>query len=61
MRCPQCRKEISRENNPYFPFCSERCRLVDLDKWLSGDYAIPGRDGEYQPPEVQKKDSEDKD
>ena len=25
-----------------FPFCSERCRLVDLHKWLSGRYAVPG-------------------
>ena len=25
-----------------FPFCSERCRLVDLHKWLSGRYSVPG-------------------
>jgi endogenous inhibitor of DNA gyrase (YacG/DUF329 family) len=25
-----------------FPFCSERCKLADLGKWLDGDYAIPG-------------------
>jgi endogenous inhibitor of DNA gyrase (YacG/DUF329 family) len=27
---------------PDFPFCSERCRLVDLHKWLSGAYVVPG-------------------
>jgi uncharacterized protein len=60
MRCPQCRKETSKQDNPFFPFCSERCKLVDLDKWLSGDYLIPGRDGEFQPPEKPNSDSEDK-
>ncbi|MBI2821251.1 MAG: DNA gyrase inhibitor YacG [Acidobacteria bacterium] len=62
MRCAHCRSEISREGNPFFPFCSERCRLIDLDKWLSGDYVVPGRDGEYQPADDQlldRKDSED--
>ncbi len=29
------------EGNPYRPFCSERCRLVDLGKWLNEDYRIP--------------------
>jgi endogenous inhibitor of DNA gyrase (YacG/DUF329 family) len=43
-RCPQCRKavETDPERRPKdFPFCSERCRLLDLNKWLSGDYRIP--------------------
>ncbi|MBI4456018.1 MAG: DNA gyrase inhibitor YacG [Acidobacteria bacterium] len=48
MRCAYCGKEISKENNPFFPFCSERCQLIDLDKWLSGDYVVPGKDGEYR-------------
>lgn len=44
-RCPTCRKpvETDRERRPKeFPFCSERCRLVDLHKWLSGSYVVPG-------------------
>ncbi len=40
-RCPICRKEVEREQ-PDFPFCSERCRLIDLGKWAAGDYAVPG-------------------
>lgn len=28
-------------NAPYFPFCSKRCRLVDLGAWLDGDYRVP--------------------
>jgi endogenous inhibitor of DNA gyrase (YacG/DUF329 family) len=30
------------ENNPYRPFCSERCKLIDLGAWLGEQYRIPG-------------------
>ncbi|HZQ91111.1 MAG TPA: DNA gyrase inhibitor YacG [Terriglobales bacterium] len=39
LRCPTCRKIVLR-SEPGFPFCSERCRLVDLGKWASGGYVI---------------------
>jgi endogenous inhibitor of DNA gyrase (YacG/DUF329 family) len=39
LRCPTCRKLVAR-NEPEFPFCSERCRLIDLGKWASGKYVI---------------------
>ncbi len=40
-KCPVCRKEIVYSTqNPSRPFCSERCRLVDLGQWLDGDYKI---------------------
>jgi endogenous inhibitor of DNA gyrase (YacG/DUF329 family) len=39
MTCPICRKEITREN-PEFPFCSERCRTIDLGNWASGRYVV---------------------
>jgi endogenous inhibitor of DNA gyrase (YacG/DUF329 family) len=39
MRCPICRKPVDREN-PEFPFCSDRCRLIDLGKWSSEEYVI---------------------
>lgn len=42
LRCPQCRRQVLWENNPYRPFCSERCRLIDLGKWAEEQYAIPG-------------------
>jgi len=41
--CPICGKPQSAESKP---FCSERCRDVDLNRWLSGSYAIPVRDDE---------------
>ena len=40
--CPSCKKRTTWENNPFKPFCSERCRLIDLGKWASGEYKIPG-------------------
>lgn len=39
MNCPICRKEVTREN-PEFPFCGERCRIIDLGNWASGKYVI---------------------
>lgn len=39
LRCPTCRKIVLRKD-PDFPFCSERCRLIDLGKWASGGYVI---------------------
>jgi hypothetical protein len=39
LRCPTCRKLVLCDE-PDFPFCSERCRLIDLGKWASGGYVI---------------------
>jgi hypothetical protein len=39
LRCPTCRKLVPRDE-PDFPFCSDRCRLIDLGKWASGGYVI---------------------
>ncbi len=38
-RCPICRRPVDRGVKT-FPFCSDRCRLIDLGKWLGGDYTI---------------------
>jgi uncharacterized protein len=39
LRCPSCKKEV-RRTDAEFPFCSDRCRLIDLGKWASGAYVI---------------------
>jgi uncharacterized protein len=39
LRCPICKKPV-KSASPDFPFCSERCRLLDLGKWASGGYVI---------------------
>ena len=43
--CPTCRRPFrgaDLDSLPHFPFCSERCRLVDLGRWIDGEHAIPG-------------------
>lgn len=41
--CPECSKPSVRE---HYPFCSDRCRTLDLSRWLKGSYAIPVADDE---------------
>jgi uncharacterized protein len=40
VRCPICKKEVPFDD-PNMPFCSDRCRLIDLGNWASEKYAIP--------------------
>ena len=41
--CPQCRQQIAWDSkNPFRPFCSERCKKIDLGAWAEGNYVIPG-------------------
>jgi uncharacterized protein len=55
--CPTCRRPArSREENPAFPFCSARCRAVDLAKWFTGSYRVEGPPAESPP--QQKPDGE---
>ncbi|MGA8199526.1 MAG: DNA gyrase inhibitor YacG, partial [Candidatus Sulfotelmatobacter sp.] len=37
LRCPICKKVV-KSSDPEFPFCSDRCRTIDLGKWASGAY-----------------------
>lgn len=39
LRCPTCRTIVTQKDE-HFPFCSDRCRLIDLGKWASGAYRI---------------------
>lgn len=43
VKCPTCGRQIEwSARSPFRPFCSERCRLIDLGAWVSGQRAIPG-------------------
>jgi endogenous inhibitor of DNA gyrase (YacG/DUF329 family) len=57
--CPICKKEV-KSTDEQFPFCSARCRIIDLGKWASGDYKIssPGDEAEEG---VQQEKAEDED
>jgi len=39
--CPICGREFDQQLSPAMPFCSERCRLVDLGRWLDERYGLP--------------------
>ena len=40
--CPTCDAPLGPESHRWRPFCSERCKLVDLSRWLSEEYRVPG-------------------
>ena len=62
-KCPLCGKSYeigTLAELPSFPFCTPRCRLIDLGRWIDGAYAIPGP--ELQPlPEANANGDEDED
>ncbi len=44
VKCPQCGKETPWEGNPCRPFCSERCKLLDLGAWAAEEYRVEGEE-----------------
>lgn len=50
MLCPICKKETAYEGNPNRPFCSERCRLIDLGAWANEGYSIGGSESDDDQP-----------
>jgi len=46
MKCPTCGQPAKKEGNKLFPFCCERCSLVDLGKWLNEDFRVPVKEDE---------------
>ena len=43
IKCPTCKQKTEWQDNPYRPFCSERCKLIDLGAWASEAYKIESR------------------
>jgi endogenous inhibitor of DNA gyrase (YacG/DUF329 family) len=56
IRCPKCGELTTWEENPYRPFCSERCKLLDLGAWAEEDYKIPGKKEEEEDEEQKETD-----
>jgi len=50
-RCPSCKSPVARRENPFFPFCTERCKLVDLGRWLREEYRVPVADNAPEAPD----------
>ena len=49
-KCPTCGKPVEGQENPWRPFCSERCKLIDFGRWANEEYRVPGQ--RINPPEI---------
>jgi hypothetical protein len=59
--CPICQSTPSRsgQESPFRPFCSERCKLVDLSRWLGEEYRVAGPSvGDGYGPSTEEDDAE---
>ena len=66
MLCPICKRQVDeserQRKGSFFPFCSERCKLIDLGRWLEGKYQIPVKeehDPDAAPPVIPRNDEDD--
>lgn len=57
IRCPICKTTATWEENPWRPFCSEQCKLIDLGAWASEEYRIEGRKEEEEDEESKPDDA----
>lgn len=57
--CPRCGEASSWEGNEFRPFCSERCKLIDLGAWASDEYKLPTQDAPQSGLQRQEDDYED--
>ncbi len=44
MKCPICHRPTTYGGNPFRPFCSERCKLIDFGAWANEEYAVPAEE-----------------
>ncbi|MGH7884503.1 MAG: DNA gyrase inhibitor YacG [Thermodesulfobacteriota bacterium] len=58
IKCPYCRQKTDWEGNKWRPFCSERCKMIDLGKWASEDYKVLENSPDEPFDEVKNKDFE---
>jgi uncharacterized protein len=59
--CPICRKPVDSQTHADFPFCSERCRLLDLGNWASEKYKISEPVMDESIPEAPERNAEEND
>lgn len=57
--CPRCSEASTWEGNEFRPFCSERCKLIDLGAWASDEYKLPTQDAPQSDLQRQEDDYED--
>ena len=55
VRCPICQRVMQGQSSrewPQYPFCSPKCKLIDLGRWLGEEYRVPAEPVEEPPPEM---------
>ncbi len=58
MKCPICKKSV-KLGDPEAPFCSERCRVIDLGNWASEKYVVPGPPAQLEDSPKELKDDDE--
>lgn len=58
VKCPTCHKGVQWEGNPHRPFCSERCRTIDLGAWTEERFKLPGDEPDFFADEQDDDDDE---
>ncbi len=54
VKCPFCGKLVEFSGNEFRPFCSERCKLLDLGVWIEEGYALPTETSELNEEDLEK-------
>ena len=44
VKCPTCEKEFFYYDSEFRPFCTERCKMIDLGHWFNEEYAVPSKE-----------------
>ncbi|NWF98539.1 MAG: DNA gyrase inhibitor YacG [Nitrospirae bacterium] len=52
--CPVCKTKTTWEENPWRPFCSEKCKMIDLGKWILEEYRIESKSNDDEEDEIPK-------
>jgi endogenous inhibitor of DNA gyrase (YacG/DUF329 family) len=61
VKCPTCGQAFDPGNSPAMPFCSARCRQIDLRRWLNEEISMPVNDPEeWDPSEWDSRDDNDR-
>jgi endogenous inhibitor of DNA gyrase (YacG/DUF329 family) len=54
VKCPTCEKRVEYETNEFRPFCSARCKLLDLGAWADERYAVPAENSAISDEDIDK-------
>jgi uncharacterized protein len=61
VKCPTCQRDVTWDTAEFRPFCSERCRLIDLGAWFTERHVIPGENTANDTPAAPRRPQPDGD